>query len=78
MLLVLTSFADSARVQSKSSEEYPGPWREITQDVREFLALHKVYACNSAVGRQSSRNSDDYLLYCTRAEYASRDIACTR
>ena len=68
MLLVLTSFADAARAQSKPSEEYPGPWREITQDVREFLALHKVYACNEAVGRQSSRDPDEYLLYCTRDE----------
>jgi hypothetical protein len=66
MLLVLMQFAEAA--QAQSSEEYPGPWSEITQDVREFLALHKVYACNEAVGRQSSRNSDEYLLYCTRDE----------
>ena len=66
MLLVLTPCADPA--QAQSSEEYPGPWREITQDVRAFLALRKVYACNEAVGRQSSRNSDEYLLYCTRDE----------
>ena len=67
-LLVLTPFADAARAQSKLSEEYPGPWLEITQDVRDFLALHKVRACNEAVGRQSSRNSGEYLLYCTRDE----------
>jgi hypothetical protein len=66
MLLVSMPFAEAA--QAQSSEEYPGPWSEITQDVREFLALHKVYACNEAVGRQSSRNSDEYLLYCTRDE----------
>ena len=50
------------------SEEYPGPWREVTQEVRDFLALHKVYACNQVVGRQSSHNSGEYLLYCTRDE----------
>ena len=67
ILLVLTS---SAGAQSKlsPSEEYPGPWQEITQDVRGFLALHKVHACNEAVGRQSSRNSGEYLLYCTQDE----------
>jgi|SRR5262245_24601041 len=66
ILLVLTPCADVA--QAQSSEEYPGPWREITQDVREFLAVHKIYACNEAVGRQSSRNPDECLLYCTRDE----------
>ena len=67
IFLVLTS---SAGAQSKlsASEEYPGPWQEITQDVRDFLALHRVYACNQAVGRQSSRNSGEYLLYCTQDE----------
>ena len=59
MLLVLTPLADAASAQSKSSpseakfapsEEYPGPWREVTQEVRDFLTLHKVYACNQACG----------------------------
>ena len=77
MLLVLTPLADAASAQSKfspseakfsPSEEYPGPWREVTQEVRDFLALHKVYACNQAAGRQSSLNSGEYLLYCTRDE----------
>ena len=68
-ILVLTPFADAAQAQSKLfDEEYPGPWLEITQEVRDFLALHKVGACNGAVGRQSSRNSGEYLLYCTQDE----------
>jgi hypothetical protein len=78
MLLVLTSLADAASAQSKvspsqakfspseakisPSEEYPGPWREVTQEVRDFLA------CDQAAGRQSSLNSGEYLLYCTRDE----------
>ena len=77
MLLVLTPLADAASAQPKfspseakfsPSEEYPGPWREVTQEVRDFLALHKVYACNQAAGRQSSHNSGEYLLYCTQDE----------
>ena len=65
ILIVLTS---SAGAQSKLalSDEYAGPWREITQDVRDFLALRRVHACNEAAGRQSSRKSDEYLLYCTQ------------
>jgi hypothetical protein len=84
MLLVLTPLADAASAQSKfspseakfspseakisPSEEYPGPWHEVTQEVRDFLAVHKVYACDQAAGRQSSLNSGEYLLYCTRDE----------
>ena len=65
ILVVLTSSA-GAESELALSDEYAGPWREITQDVRDFLTLHRVHACNEAVGRQSSRNSDEHLLYCTR------------
>jgi len=69
-LAILLALTSSAGAQSKSSpsEEYPGPWQEITQVVRGFLSDRKVHACSEAVGRQSSRNSDEYLLYCTQDE----------
>jgi hypothetical protein len=50
------------------SEQFPGPWFEITQEIRDVLVLNKVSACSQAVGRQSSRNSGEYLLYCTTDE----------
>ena len=70
MVFILGPLACSADARSKPSpsELYPGPWLEITQQVRETLALQKVSACNEAVGRQSSRNSSEYLLYCTQDE----------
>ena len=66
-LVPLACLAD-ARSKPSPSEIYPGPWLEITQEVRDTLALRKVSACNEAVGRQSSRNSGEYLLYCTQDE----------
>jgi hypothetical protein len=70
MVFILVPVACSADARSRPSpsEQYPGPWLEITQQVRETLALQKVSACNQAVGRQSSRNSGEYLLYCTQDE----------
>jgi hypothetical protein len=70
MLLGLTCFLGTADARPKllSSEQFPGPWLEVTQEIRDVLALNKVSACSQAVGRQSSRNPDEYLLYCTRDE----------
>ena len=50
------------------SEQFPGPWREITQEIRDVLVLNRVSACSQAAGRQSSRSSGEYLLYCTTDE----------
>ena len=66
-LVPLACLAD-ARSKPSPSEIYPGPWLEITQEVRDTLTLRKVSACNEAVGRQSSLNSGEYLLYCTQDE----------
>ena len=58
-LLVLVRLASAADAQPNlsPSEQYPGPWLEVTQEIREVLALRKVSACSQAVGRQSSRNA---------------------
>ena len=66
-LVPLASRADD-RPKPSPSEQYPGPWLEITQEVRETLAHHKVSACSQAVGRQSSYDPGEYLLYCTQDE----------
>ena len=70
MVFALVPLACPADARSKPSpsEHYPGPWLEVTQEVRETLALNRVAACNEAVGRQSSHNSGEYLLYCTQDE----------
>lgn len=70
VLAVLTSLASAANARPgfSASEHYPGPWLEITQEIREVLALHKISACNQTAGRQSSRKAGEYLLYCTRDE----------
>jgi len=70
MLFVLTSWTDASYAQPElsPSEQYPGPWVEVSQEVRDLLALRKVSACSEAVGRQSSRNPNEYLLYCTQDE----------
>ena len=67
-LLGLTCLLGTADARPKPSEQFPGPWLEVTQEVRDVLALNKVSACSQAVGRQSSRNSGEYLLYCTTDE----------
>lgn len=60
--------ASYAQPELSPSEQYPGPWVEVPQEVRDLLALRKISACSAAVGRQSSRNPSEYLLYCTQDE----------
>jgi len=69
-LFLLAPWADAAFAQPKflPSQQYPGPWLEVTEEVKDLLVLHKISACNQAAGRQSSRNSGEYLLYCTQDE----------
>ena len=57
-----------ARSRLSPSEHFPGPWLEVTQEVRDVLTLHKVSACSQAMARQSSQDPGEYLLYCTRDE----------
>jgi hypothetical protein len=66
-LTCLLGTAD-ARPRLLLSEHFPGPWLEVTQEIRDVLALNNVSACSQAMGRQSSRSPDEYLLYCTRDE----------
>ena len=66
-LTFLLGTAD-ARPKISPSEQFPGPWLEVTQEIRDVLTLHKVSACSQAMARQSSQNPDEYLLYCTRDE----------
>jgi len=70
MLLALTCLLGTADARPKllPSEQFPGPWLEVTQEIRDVLALNNVSACSQAVRRQSSRNPGEYLLYCTRDE----------
>jgi hypothetical protein len=57
-----------ARPMLSLSEQFPGPWLEVTQEIRDILTLNKVSACSQAAGRESSRNPGEYLLYCTSDE----------
>jgi hypothetical protein len=50
------------------SERYPGPWVEVTQEIRDLLDSNKIRACTQAMGRQSANDPGEYLLYCTRDE----------
>ena len=67
-LLGLTCLLGTADARPKPSEQFPGPWLEVTQEIRDVLDLNKVSACSQVMGRQSSRNPGEYLLYCTRDE----------
>jgi hypothetical protein len=60
--------AADARPMLLPSERFPGPWLEVTQEVRDILMLNKVSACSQAAGRESSRDPGEYLLYCTSDE----------
>jgi hypothetical protein len=66
-LTCLLGTAD-ARPMLLPSEQFPGPWLEITQEIRDVLTLNKVSACSQAAGRESSRAPGEYLLYCTSDE----------
>ena len=66
-LMCLLGTAD-ARPMLLPSERFPGPWLEVTQEIRDILTLNKVSACSQAAGRESSRNPGEYLLYCTSDE----------
>jgi hypothetical protein len=69
-LLGLTCLLDTTdgRPMLLPSERFPGPWLEVTQDIRDLLTLSKVSACSQAAGRESSLNPGEYLLYCTSDE----------
>jgi hypothetical protein len=66
-LTCLLSMADARSVLSLS-DQFPGPWLEVSQEIRDLLALNKVSACSQAAGRESSLNPGEYLLYCTSDE----------
>ena len=66
-LMCLLGTAD-ARPMPLPSERFPGPWLEVTQEIRDLLVLNNVSACSQAAGRESSRNPGEYLLYCTSDE----------
>ena len=70
VLLGLTCLLGTADARSMllPSERFPGPWLEVTQEIRDLLALNNVSACSQAAGRESSRNPGEYLLYCTSDE----------
>ncbi len=69
VLLGLTCLLGTADARPMlPSERFPGPWLEVTQEVRDFLTLNKVAACSQAAGRESSSNPGEYLLYCTSDE----------
>jgi hypothetical protein len=67
VLMLLASTAD-ARTKASPSQQYPGPWLEVSQAIRDVLTLNNVLACTQAAGRQSSQNPGEFLLYCTRDE----------
>jgi hypothetical protein len=69
-LLALSCLLGTADARSKfsPSEQFSGPWLEVTQEIREVLTLNKISACSQAMMRQSSRDPSEYLLYCTRDE----------
>ena len=69
VLLLLTSAAD-ARSKISPSDEYPGPWLEVSQEIREILTRNNVSACTQAAGRRSSKNPGEFPLYCTGDERA--------
>ena len=48
MLLGLTCLLGTADARPKllPSEQFPGPWAEVTEEIREVLALNKVFACS--------------------------------
>ena len=50
------------------SERFPGPWLEVTQEVRDFLDSKQGLCLSQAAGRELSRNPGEYLLYCTSDE----------
>ena len=69
-LLGLTCLLGTAdgRPMLLPSERFPGPWLEVTQEIRDLLTLNKVSACSQAAGRELSLNPGEYLLYCTSDE----------
>ena len=53
MLLGLTCWLGTADARSKllPSEQFPGPWAEVTQEIRDVLALNKVFGCSQAMAQ---------------------------
>ena len=66
VLMCLLGTADGRPLSP--SDRFPGPWLEVTNDIRDLLTVNKVSACSQAAGRESSLNPGEYLLYCTSDE----------
>ena len=60
--------AADARPMPSASERFPGPWLEVTQEIRDILTQNRIGACAQAAGRESSHDPGVYLLYCTSDE----------
>jgi len=69
-LLALTCLLGTADAHPmlSASERYPGPWLEVTQEIRDILTQNNIAACTQAAGRESARDPSVYLLYCTSDE----------
>ena len=69
-LSLLAPLATNGQAQPRFSpaQRYPAPWVEVTQEIRDVLDRNQVLACGQAMGRQSSSDPGEFLLYCTRDE----------
>ena len=58
-----------ARPMLLPSERFPGPWLEVTQEIRDLLRSEQSF-CAAVRPRDAnlSLNPGEYLLYCTSDE----------
>ncbi|MGY6127027.1 hypothetical protein ACW9YV_16505 (plasmid) [Paraburkholderia strydomiana] len=48
------------------AERYPAPWHDdFNLEISKSLAWNKVQGCGEFKYRASSRDKDEYLVYCT-------------
>ena len=63
MLLVLSI----AHAEIPLYERYPGPWRDdFNASISKTLAKNSVRGCGEFKYRLSSKDKDEYLVYCSR------------
>lgn len=65
--LLFVGLAGCAPSDIPLNVRYPGPWREdFNLNISKALGAKSVSGCGQYKFRESSRDSGEYLVYCTR------------
>lgn len=67
LLLLLGLFTGQVMAKESVADRYPGPWEdEYHQAITTTLTVNRIAGCGQYKYREDVRQSQEYLVYCTR------------